>query len=178
MAELSTIARPYARAVFEQANETGKLQQWSDMLEMLVAVTSDENMAVIIAGTRFSKEELASLIIDICADKLDVQGQNLVRLLAENGRLTVLPEIAARYEILRAEAESTVEAEMLSAMPVSNTEQEKLSEALKQRLGRNVNLKVTIDKSLVGGAVIRAGDMVIDGSASGKLNKLAAAMNQ
>ena len=178
MAELSTIARPYARAVFEQASETGKLQQWSDMLELLVAVSSDENMAAIIAGTRFSKDEIAGLIIDICADKLDAQGQNLVRLLAENGRLTVLPEIAARYEILRAEAESTVEAEMLSAMPVSNTEQEKLSAALKQRLGRNVNLKVTIDKSLVGGAVIRAGDMVIDGSASGKLNKLAAAMNQ
>ncbi len=178
MAEASTIARPYARAVFEKASEENRLSQWSAMLSLLAEAVGNDELAAVIASKQLDKSELAALIIDICGDGLDEEGRNLVRLLAENGRLQAVPEIAARYEALRAEAESTIDAELRSALPVDDSARQKLAEALGKRLGRKVNLNVTIDESLVGGAVIRAGDMVIDGSASGKLNKLAAAMNQ
>lgn len=178
MAEETTVARPYAQAIFERASESSALADWSDMLQLLSAVVSDDTMAAVISGVKLGKAETAQLIIDVCGDKLNAEGANLVKLLTENGRLTVLPEITARFELLRSESESTVEAEVTSAMPVDETQQQKIAEALKQRLGKNVNLKVTIDESLIGGAVIRAGDMVIDGSASGKISKLAAAMNQ
>ena len=178
MAELTTVARPYAQAIFERASEANNRQGWSDMLGFAAAVAQDETMRAIIADTKHTKEQVASLFIEVCGDTLNQEGKNLVQLLAENKRLALFPEIYAVYEIYKAEAESSVEAEMISAFPVSDAQKEKIAASLKQRLGREVSLKCSTDESLIGGAVIRAGDMVIDGSVRGKLVKLATTMNQ
>lgn len=177
MAELITIARPYAQAVFRRAQETDRLQPWSDMLQFAAAVVSNSTMQELVKGTVMDREKLAGMVIDICAEQLDQEGRNLMRLLAENRRLALLPEILVSYEIYRAEAESTIEAEVISAMPVSDAQREQIASSLGKRLGKKVNLKCQIDESLIGGAIIRAGDMVIDGSVQGKLHKLASAMS-
>lgn len=177
MAELITIARPYAQAVFQRAQETDRLQPWSDMLQFAAAVVCNSTMQEMVNGVVMDREELAEMFISICAEQLDQEGQNLVRLLAENRRLALLPEILASYEVYRAEAESIIEAEVISAMPVSDAQRDKIAESLSRRLGKKVNLKCQIDESLIGGAIIRAGDMVIDGSVQGKLHKLASAMS-
>ena len=176
MAEKSTIARPYAEAVFAMAQESGQLKEWSALLQAVNLITDDEAMQGIIGNTSVNKQQLSQLIIDIVVsgDKnvMTDQGQNLVKLLAENRRLNVVAEIAEQYETLRAEAEKTIEANIVSAVEVSAAQQSLIAEKLKARLGREVSLKCTIDESLMGGAIIKAGDMVIDGSVSGKLNKL------
>ncbi len=177
MAELTTVARPYAQAVFERAQATGRFADWSDELHFAAAVATDSQMENMIESTRLTKVELADLFIGVCAEQLGEEARNLVRLLAENRRLVLLPEIAAVYEVLRAEAESTVEAEMVSAYPLEDAQRARIAEALKTRLGRNVTLSATVDESLIGGAIIRAGDLVIDGSVRGKLGRLASALN-
>jgi len=178
MAELITIARPYAEAVFKRAGETNRLPAWSDALALMAAIATDETMAAVIAGVKFSKAQLADLFNDVAGDKLDQEAKNLVKLLTENGRLALVPEIAALYEAHRAEAEGSIDAEIISAYAVSDAQRKKVAQSLKARMGKEINLSVTIDESLVGGAIIRAGDMVIDGSVSGKLVKLASTVNQ
>lgn len=177
MAELITVARPYAQAVFQRAQETGRLAEWSAELQFAAAVAAEPRMADLIESNRLTKAQLAERFIGVGAEQLSDEGRNLVRLLAENRRLSLLPEIAAVYEILRAEAESTVEAHMVSAQPLDDAQRDRIAEALKARLGRNVTLSATVDESLIGGAIIRAGDLVIDGSVRGKLGRLATALN-
>ena len=172
MAEKSTIARPYAEAVFQTAQAGAQLKEWSSMLEAVAMIAADTDMQGIIGNTNVDKEQLAQLIIDIAADVMTEQGRNLVTLLAENRRLDVVAEITEQFEILKAEAEKTVDAEIVSAQEVSSAQQSLIAEKLKARLGREVSLKCTVDESLMGGAIIKAGDMVIDGSVSGQLNKL------
>ena len=172
MAEKSTIARPYAQAAFDIAKEKGDLKGWSDMLQLIAAVTSDAVLQDMISNPAIEREKVVSIIVDVCADKLNDTGKNFVKVLADNGRLDVATEIVERYEAHRAEAEKTVEAEVTSAFPLTDTQVASVTEALKKRLGREVNLVTKIDDSIVGGAVIRAGDLVIDGSVSGQLDKL------
>lgn len=176
MAEKSTIARPYAEAVFAVAKDSGQLKEWSDLLQTVNMIAANEDMQSMIGNTSVNKEQIAQLIIDVASasDKSIVseQGSNLVKLLAENRRLNVIAEITEQYETLKAEAEKSIEAEIVSAVEVSATQQSLIAEKLKTRLGREVSLKCTIDESLMGGAIIKAGDMVIDGSVSGQLNKL------
>ncbi len=172
MAEKSTIARPYAEAVFSLAREQGRLADWSGMLQMAAQVAGNEAMQDLVGNPGIEKARLADVIIGVCGEVLDEKGQNLIRLLAENGRVSVLPEIAELYEGYRAEAEKTVQAEIIAAYPVSEEQKAKVASALKARLGHEVTLECKTDESLLGGAVIRAGDLVIDGSAVGKLNKL------
>lgn len=172
MAEKSTIARPYAEAVFQLAQESGQLKEWSAMLQTVVLITADEDMQRIIGNTSVSKSQIADLIIDIAGSVLDTKGQNFVKLLAENRRLGVATEISVQYEILKAEAEKTIEAEVVAASELGSAQQEQIINKLKVRLGCEVSLKCTVDDSLMGGAVIKAGDLVIDGSVSGHLNKL------
>ena len=178
MAELTTVARPYAQAVFERASEANDRQNWSNMLGLAAAVAQDETMRAVIANAKYTKEQVAGMFVEVCGDKLNQEGKNLVQLLAENKRLSLLPEIFAVFEVFKAEAESTIEAEMISAYPVSDAQKDKIAASLKQRIGRDVTLKCSTDESLIGGAIIRAGDMVIDGSVRGKLTKLATTMNQ
>jgi len=172
MAEKSTIARPYAEAVFQLADANVQLKEWSAILQTIALIATDADMQRIIGNTSVNKAQLAQLIIDIAGDVMTDSGHNLVRLLAENRRLDVVAEITAQFEVLKAEAEKTVEAEMVCARKVSAKQQSMIATKLKARLGREVSLKCTVDESLMGGAIIKAGDMVIDGSVRGQLNKL------
>ena len=172
MAENSTIARPYAQAAFDIAQEKGDLKGWSDMLQNIAAVSSDAVMSDMIGNPSIEREKITDIIVDVCGDSLNDTAKNFVKVLAENGRLNVATEIAQAYEEHRAEAEKTVEAEVTSAFPLSDTQISSVKDALKKRLGREVNLVTKIDESIVGGAIIRAGDLVIDGSVSGQLEKL------
>ena len=173
MAEKNTIARPYAQAAFSLAESQGNLKKWSDMLQLVAAVASDDAMQVLIGNPSIDGDRLVDIFIGICGDGLDQHGQNFVRVLAENKRLDVSPEIADLYEEKRAEAESTIEAEVTSAIPMSEAQQAQLVAALKKRLGREVTLVTKTDDSIIGGAIVRAGDLVIDASVTGQLEKLA-----
>jgi len=173
MAEKSTIARPYAQAAFDLAQEHGDLKNWSEMLELCAMIVSDEQVSRLIGNPEVSQDSLVELILNVAGDRLDTVGANFIRVLAANGRLNVLPEIAALYEQHRAEAERYVDAEVISAFPMSDAQQQALVEGLKKRLGREVRLTASTDESLIGGAIVRAGDLVIDGSVTGNLNKLA-----
>ena len=177
MAELSNVARPYARAVFELAKAGADYSAWSEQLDMLAAVAADPNVGDLFNNPRISRRELALVFTDVCGDRLDENVKNLVRLLAQNRRLHALPAIAEQYEYLRAEAEQTVQAELESALPISDTQQQRIVEALSQRMGRRVELTVKTNEELLGGAVVRAGDLVIDGSIRARLEKLATAIS-
>ncbi|MFO7593587.1 MAG: F0F1 ATP synthase subunit delta [Pseudomonadota bacterium] len=176
MAENITIARPYAQAIFSLAREQGDLKGWSDMLQYAAAVAADEEMVAVIDSPRFDDSQLADLFIEICGEKLNDAGKNMIRVLAENDRLSVLPEVAELFEAERANVEGTIVAEVTSATQLNDAQQKSIAEALKKRLGREVTLECSIDESLLGGAIIRAGDVVIDGSVVGKLEKLASAL--
>ena len=172
MSELTTTARPYARAAFDIANTHGEQQQWSEMLGFMAAVAHDPTMIALLDSPGLSQSQSAEIFISVCEEKLDQRGKNFIKLLAENDRIKLLPEITALYEHYRAEAEGTIDAEVISASEVSDTQLAKIAAALKTRLGKEVRVTSKIDTTLIGGAIIRAGDMVIDGSLSGRLDKL------
>jgi len=174
MAEKSTIARPYAQAAFSLAE--GDLKKWSEMLQLIAAVTADPTMQEMIGSPAIERDTLTDVIIGVCGKGLDQYGQNFVRVLAENKRLNVVAEIFHLYEAKRAEAESTVDAEVTSAFPLSDAQKKQLNGALKKRLGREVNLICKTDESIIGGAIVRAGDMVIDASVTGQLEQLSYAL--
>lgn len=176
MSEFITIARPYARAAFEYARAQNAVDAWSDNLGLLAAVVKDPAVQALLSSPRLSRQQRAELLIRICGDELDESGKNLIHLLAENGRLKALPEIAGQYEVYRAELEGTVDAMLLSAQAVSQEQLKKVAKALETRLGKKVNLQSEVDESLIGGAIIKAGDVVIDGSLKSRLEKLSAAI--
>ena len=179
MAEKSTLARPYARAVFELANEKRAFDGWSKSLDLLASLSADASVQAMFASPKAApavRAEVLSELAGKAGQKLDQQARNFVGLLAENRRLGLLPEIAAEFERLRAEAENTLEVELVAAMPVPAEEQKRLADALHQKLGRKITLKYVEDKTLIGGAVIRAGDLVIDGSVREKLGRLTASL--
>ena len=173
MAERATIARPYAKAAFEYARDAGAFAAWSQGLEAAAAIVSDPRVADLTMSPRWSAAELASLIVDVAAARLDPGMQNFVRVLAENRRLLVLPDIAAQYELLRAAVENTVEVDVVSAVALDAAQQAKLAAALTARLKRRVHMHNSVDAALLGGAIVRAGDLVIDGSLNGRLQRLA-----
>jgi len=172
MAENVTLARPYARAAFELARETGQLGQWSEALSAMAAATRHEMLEPLLNDPTVSAEQLAGIIVQGCGLG-DGPMANFVRLLAEGRRLGTLPEIAAQYELYRSEAERTMDVEVHSATALDEAQQQKLAKALEQRLGRSVRLHVNLDESLLGGAVVKAGDLIIDGSVRTRLGKLA-----
>jgi len=172
MAEILTIARPYAHAAFLFAESHQALKEWSGMLEFLAVVAADPEMTELIENPRLTETQIAELFIGIGADRLDDNCHNFIRLLAENRRLKLLPEIAALFEIQRRDAEQTIRAELITAFPVTAAQQAAVTAALKQRLGREIELECITDATLLGGAIIRAGDLVIDGSVRGKLERL------
>lgn len=181
MAESITLARPYAKAVFEIAHGSQTLEAWSQTLALLAGFTTNHSMQVMLGDPQVPAAVRAQVFIDLCeksGHKLDPHGRNFVKLLAEYRRLQLLPEIAADFETLRAQAENFMEVELRAASPVDATEQKRISEALHQKLGRRITLKYVEDKSLIGGAVLRAGDYVIDGSVRGKLVRLADALTR
>jgi F-type H+-transporting ATPase subunit delta len=177
MAESITVARPYAQAAFLFANAHQVLRDWSDMLALLAAIASDADMRRLIESPRLTEAQLAGLIIEIGAERLNDKCANFVRVLADNRRRGLLPDIAALFEIQRTRAEGRVQADLLTAFPASEAQQAQIIESLRKRLGREVELSCSTDASLLGGAIIRAGDLVIDGSVRGKLQRLGAALS-
>jgi len=177
MADLTTLARPYARAAFEVAMEGNDLENWSSMLSLAASVSSIDSVRVVLGSPTLTAEQLAQTMIDICGEELDKKGQNFLTLLAENKRLGLLVQISAIYEIFKANQEKSIDVEITTAFEVSSEASDKLAEALKNRLQREINLESKVVPGLLGGAVIRAGDTVIDSSVRGKLTKLAEAMN-
>lgn len=178
MAELSTIARPYAQGIFSAAESAGNLQKWSEMLDVAAQAATVDDLEPLLNTSLVNRTELADLFIEVCGNTLDDQGKNLIRLLADNRRLGVLPQIREQFELLRGEAEGTIEATLIAAQDVDQATQDQVAKALGQRLNRKVALSTETDPSLLGGAVIRAGDLVIDGSARGRLERLADAMSR
>ena len=176
MAEKMTVARPYARAVFEIARDDDTLAGWSTLLERGSLALADERVQGLIGNPAVSREALASLFIDICGDSAGAHGANFLKLLAENSRLAWLPEIATEYESLRAEAENIVDVQVTSAVELDDAQRDSFASALQKRFGRDVRLHCDTDEKLLGGAIIRAGDLVIDGSLSGRLQRLAGAV--
>jgi F-type H+-transporting ATPase subunit delta len=173
VAERATIARPYARAAFEYARDTRAFAEWSQGLRAAAEIVADPRLAALTKDPQWSQADLVSIITDVAGDKLNPAMQNFVRVLAENHRLLLLPEIAAHYEELRSQVENTVDVEVISAIALNSAQQDKLAAALSARLKRKVRMHNSVDASLLGGAVLRAGDMVIDGSLKGRLQRLA-----
>jgi F-type H+-transporting ATPase subunit delta len=177
MAEMQTLARPYAEAVFELARARNGLENWSGMLALITAVAADANMTRLARDPRVERARFLALFLGVCDKRLDEAGANFVHLLVDNHRLDLLPEIVTQFEALRAEAEARVEATVVSAFALEGAQLRHIGEALARRLGREVNLTAQVDKALVGGIVIRAGDLVIDGSVRGRLQELAAQLS-
>ncbi len=173
MADKSTIARPYAKAAFKEARDRGRLGPWSQALRTAAAVVSDSRVEALLGNPRVAPEELAALVIEIAGPELDEQGRNFVRTLADNRRLALLPEISVLFDELKGEAEGVVDVAVTSAAPLDDSERGKLASALERRLGRSVRLQCATDPALIGGAVLRAGDLVIDGSLRGRLERIA-----
>ncbi len=176
MADKSTIARPYAKAAFEEARDRGRLGPWSQALRTAAAVISDPRVETLLGNPRVTPQELASLVTGITGSQLDEAGRNFVRVLAENRRLAVLPQISALFDESKAEEEGVVDVTVTSAAPLEESQRGKLAAALEHRLKRTVRLQCETDPALIGGAVLRAGDMVIDGSLRGKLERIAYAL--
>lgn len=171
MADIATIARPYARAAFEHAHAAGQLAPWGEMLARAGAAVEDERVASLIGNPHVQRAELVALLGEV-AGAADERSRNFIQLLADNGRLAALPQVAAQYEALRAEVENTVDVTVTSALPLTAEQSDKLAQALSRRLRRTVRLSATVDPSLIGGAVVRAGDFVIDGSLRGRVERL------
>lgn len=178
MAEFTTAARPYAKAAFELAQELDRFEPWSEMLTFMAAVAHDPTMRAVLDSPSLTNKQAADIFTSVCKEQLDQQGENFVKLLAENSRLTILPEIAALFAFYRSEAEGKMDAEVVSAQRLTEKELAAITVALEKRLGRNVVVTAGTDPTLLGGAIIRAGDLVIDGSIRGKLDKLAAALSR
>lgn len=176
MSELTTAARPYAKAVFEMAQESGTLAKWSAQLEAMSAVVAAEGSSALLNHPRITKEQKAQIFAELLQDSIDDQGRNLLKVLAENDRFILLPDMATIFEQLKAEAEGAIEAEITSAQEMNEQQQQAIAAALQKRLGREVKLVTKIDPSLMGGAIIRAGDLVIDGSIQGRLQDMKAAL--
>lgn len=185
MADNNTIARPYAQAVFELAHAAGELSAWSESLGTAGQLLADGQVAAYLAEPKFSDEQrlnfLTGLFAKAGAGNLsgkDRRGTNFLKLLLENGRVAVLPEISEHFEVLKADIENIVDVTVTSASPISTAQQETISKALRERLGRDVNLETNIDTDLIGGAVISAGDIVIDGSLRARLEGLRTALTK
>ncbi len=171
--DITTIARPYAEAVFARAREAGQVDAWSGALATLSNIAADALMAEQIGNPNVPRERLCEAILGIAGNGLSPEGKNLVSLLARNNRLATLPEIAALFEDLKTQHQGVRQVLVLSAFGLSETQQQQLAGVLKKRLGAEVEMTVETDPSLIGGVEIRAGDLVIDGSVRGKLHKLA-----
>ena len=171
MAELSTLARPYAKAVFEMAREGKSFAAWSKQLAALAEAVAQPQIAAVIGHPALARSALAGIVTGALGSALDAQGQALVRLLSDNGKLAAAVELHQQFELLRAEHEARVAVEITSATAVPEAQKQALSQAVAKRLDRAVEITWSTDESLVAGALIRAGDLVIDGSVRGELER-------
>lgn len=175
MSEFITVARPYAKAAFDLAVERQALDHWQGMLTFAAEISHIEQVRDMIVGVS-APEALASRFVAVCGEMLDEQGRNLIRVMAENRRLPALSDVLQLFVELRAQHEQTAEVDVTSAHPLEDQQLEKITLALEKKLSRRVKLNCNIDKSVIAGVVIRVGDMVIDGSIRGRLDRLADAL--
>jgi F-type H+-transporting ATPase subunit delta len=173
MSDKTTIARPYARAAFAAAQDRGSLSSWSEALHTAATVVANPAVESLLGNPRMSAQQLADFVIDIGGGKLGTEWHELVLMLAQNQRLAILPEIATLFDELKDEKEGVVDVTVTAATDLDDKQQHTLAAALKRRLKREVRLHTALDKTLIGGAVIRAGDLVIDGSLRTRLERLA-----
>lgn len=172
MSDLTTVARPYAEAAFEFAVEKAALDKWGEMLDFAAQVAKDEQIQALLTS-QLSAESLAEMFVTVCGEQLDEHGQNLIRMMAENERLKALPDVAGMFHVLVAEHKAIAEVEVLSASELSADQESKIAAMMEQRLDRKVKLNCNVDKTLLAGVLIKCGDLVIDGSVRGKLDRLA-----
>lgn len=177
MAELTTLARPYAKAAFEFALAQSALSEWQKALSKSAAVVSHEKIRRLLSSPSLTAGEKGKTFGEVCGDVLDDKQRNFIDILVSHGRLTLLPQITALFELYKANQEKTIDVEIQSAFQLTPEFEKKFVQTLKQKLSRDVKLSSSVNKDLIGGALIRAGDMVIDGSARGRLAKLKDAMN-
>lgn len=177
MAELNTVARPYTKAAFEYAVGKGSLDQWADMLSVAATLVAEPTVARVLGNPALTAEQKANAFSSLLEGDVDAAGQNFIGLLAENGRLALLPEIALQFKKLKAAQQATVEVDLTTAFELEDAQSQQLAKALSTKLGRDVNVTSAVDKSILGGVIIRTDDLVIDGSVRARLAKLAEAMN-
>lgn len=170
--ESNTLARPYAEAVFARAQESGQLDQWSGTLALLSQVVRDPAIAEVLSNPAVDQGERVRLLLEIGGDQFSAEAQNLVRVLVENQRLSVVPEIHSLFLEMKNAHEGVQEVEVVSAYPLEPELESELATALKRKLGREIQINSRQDPDLIGGVKIRAGDMVIDGSIAGQLARL------
>ncbi len=173
MAEISTIARPYAVAAFKLGKETKSLAKWSEMLSLASAVASDAQMQAYIADPKVLGSNLQDAFLKVCGKKLNEQGQNLIKVLIEYGRMSVLPAISSAFEELKAQDEGVLDAQIISAAKISAAETKDLVKRLEAKFGKKVEATVSVDSEIIGGIKIIVGDTVIDASVKGQLQNLA-----
>jgi F-type H+-transporting ATPase subunit delta len=173
MAEISTIARPYAVAAFKLGKQTKSLAKWSEMLGLAAGVASDEMMQAYIQNPKVLASDVQAAFLKVCGSKLDESGQNLVKVLVEYGRLSVLPAISAAFETLKSQDEGSLEASIIAAAKPSAAEVKELVSKLEAKFGKKVEATVSIDEALIGGIKIIVGDTVIDASVKNQLQNLA-----
>jgi len=176
MAERSTIARPYAEAAFRVADSSGKLPEWATMLAALAEVAGNERVKATIADPNMPAPKAAGVFISVLAGKLTGEAENLVRVLAENTRLELLPEIRVQFEALKDEREGVVEAQIISAFELDAAQRSELTKLLEKHTGRKVRTRVDLDKELIGGVRVVIGDKVIDASVRAQLSALESAL--
>lgn len=172
MSELTTIARPYAKAAFDFAVEQSAVEKWTEMLGFVAEVAKNDQIQAFL-NSSFSAQKIADTVISICGEQLDKSGQNLIRLMAENKRLTVLPVVFEQFKSYVEDYNATAEVQVISAQPLNATQTEKITAAMEKRLSRKVRLNCSVDSSLIAGVIIRTEDFVIDGSSRGQLARLA-----
>lgn len=178
MAEIATIARPYAEAVFSLAKQANALSNWSEQLALANAVAADPEMGRLAADPKVSAEQFSGLFLAVCGDRLATEAGNFIRLLVENGRIAVLPEVVVQFEVLKASEGGVLDAAVTSAFAMSAAQLAELSARLETRFKRKVHASVTVDPALIGGVIIAVGDEVYDASVRGKLQGMAYALTR
>lgn len=175
MSEWTTIARPYAQAAFDYAVENKTVTQWQEMLMFTAEVSKNETVKSLLTGS-VAAEKLAEIFNGVCGEQLDLQGQNLVKILAENRRLQAFPEISVMFNQLKADFDKEIDVDITSAVKLNKKQQTDIGKSLEKRLARKVKLNCSVDPELIAGVLIKAGDTVIDGSLRSKLNRLSDAL--
>ena len=171
MSELTTVARPYAKAAFDYAVENKAVTQWQEMLAFAAEVAQNDKMKHVLSSA-MAADKLAELFNNVCGEQLDQQGQNIMKLLAENGRLQALPDIALLFNQYKADFDKEIDVDVTSAVKLSKQQKDSISASLEKRLARKVKLNCNVDNKMLAGVIIKAGDTVIDGSVSSKLDRL------
>jgi F-type H+-transporting ATPase subunit delta len=178
MAEMSTVARPYAKAAFEYALGKKALDDWSGMLATLAQVAQDGDVRErVLSNPQLTSTQKADLLLDLCGDAVNDEVGNFLRQVGSKGRLAALPAIAEKFELLKAQQEKRMDVNIVSAFALDDAQQEKLASALAKRLNREISITTQVDSTLLGGVILRAGDTVIDGSVRGRLSRLHEALS-